>query len=238
MRTNNEMMKRIAKLGFMLMIGASMSACAGFFPHTMSWKEEVKLHDGQIAISERYYKLGGYPAIESRERAALNETVTFSLPDTNKKITWQTDFRDSQPEPNSLNLIRFDVVKGVPYIATYPAGCIAYNKWGRPNPPQVLFKYENDQWKRITLAEFPAELVNAQANVVVGRPKTSLLKSFYTVKGVNDENYYVPPEYRTILREPVKNGSGVTSCEVLVHYKCGWGAPGEFSRKYFESTCK
>lgn len=193
---------RILKtIGLILTIGGTMSACSS----TMSWKEEVKLHDGQIAISERYYKLGGYPAIESRERAALNETITFSLPGTNKKITWQTDFRDSQPEPNSLNLIRFDVVKGVPYIATYPAGCIAYNKWGRPNPPQVLFKYESEQWKRITLAELPAELINAQANVVVGRPATSLLQAFYTVKGVDDENYDIhAPEYKTILREPLE----------------------------------
>ena len=118
-----------------------MSACS----ETMSWKEEVLLHDGQIIVAERFYNLGGKPTWESRERAALDETVTFSLPGTNKKITWKNDFRDSVPEPNSLNLIRFDVVKGMPYIATYPAGCIAYNKWGRPNPPQVLFKYENDQ---------------------------------------------------------------------------------------------
>jgi hypothetical protein len=164
----------------------------------------VLLHDGSKIIAERYYNLGGYPAIESQERAALDETVTFNLPGTNKKITWKTDFRDSQPEPNSLNLIRFDVVKGVPYIATYPAGCIAYNKWGRPNPPQILFKHENDQWKRITLLELPTELINAQANVIVGRPAAKLLKSFYTVEGVNAENHDIStPEYKTILREPL-----------------------------------
>ena len=226
------MMKQIAKLGMILMMGVNMSACSS----TMSWKEEVKLHDGQIIVVERYYKLGGYPAIESRERAALNETVAFSLPGTNKKIIWETDFRDSQPEMNSLNLIRFDVVKGVPFIATYPAGCIAYNKWGRPNPPQVLFKYENEQWKRITLAEFPAELINAQANVVVGRPKTSLLKSFYTVKGVNHENYYVPPEYRTILRDPLTAARINDMCMEMVPYKGSWVMPNDpIARKFIDN---
>lgn len=191
------MLRILKTTGLILTIGVAMTACSA----TMSWKEEVLLHDGQIIVAERFYNLGGYPTLESRERAALDETVTFSLPGTNKKITWQTDFRDSQPEPNSLNLIRFDVVKGVPYIATYPAGCIAYNKWGSPNPPQVLFKHENEQWKRITLAELPEELINAQANVVVGRPATSLLQAFYTVKGVDDENYDIhAPEYKTILR--------------------------------------
>lgn len=194
-------------LGLFLMLGMSMSADAGLFElfgHTMRWKEEVLLHDGQIIVSERFYNLGGYPAIESRERAALDEIVTFSLPGTDKKITWTTDFRDSVPEPNSLNLILFDVVKGVPYIATYPAGCIAYNKWKRPNPPQILFKYENDQWKRIAVSEFPAELT--KANVIVGRPATKLLRPFYTVEQVNEENRYVVHEYGTVLREPLVAG--------------------------------
>ena len=207
-----------SSLAPLVLLTLSMSANAGLFGFggdTMRWKEEVLLHDGSKIIAERHYNLGGYPAIESQERAALDVTVSFNLPGTNKKIVWKNDFRDSEPEPNSLNLIRLDVVKGVPYIATYPAGCIAYNKWGRPNPPQVLFKYEGEQWKRITVAELPTELVNAQANVIVGRPAAKLLKSFYTVEGVTKENYDIhAPEYKTILREAVKNGSGVTSCPI------------------------
>ncbi len=221
MKTNLWLLKKITKLGLILMMGVSMSACSA----TMSWKEEVLLHDGRVIAAERFYNLGGKPTFESRERAALDEVVTFSLPGTNKKITWKTDFRDSQPEPNSLNLIRFDVVKGVPYIATYPAGCIAYNKWGRPNPPQILFKYADEQWKRITLAEFPTELSNAQANVVVGRPKTSLLRSFYTVEGVNEENREIDEgPYKSILREPVPNYE--KNCPELVRIDGGWASPG------------
>ena len=210
MITNHGMMKQLAKLGLLLMLGASMNASAGLFGHTMSWKEEVKLHDGQIIVAERFYNLGGYPTLDSHDRSALDETVTFNLPDS-KSIVWKTDFKDTEPEPNSLNLILFDVVKGVPYIAAYPAGCIAYNKWKRPNPPQILFKYEGDQWKRIILEEFPLEL--KEANVIVGRPDVRIAKSFYTVEGVNAENHDIhASEYKTILREAVKNGSGVTSC--------------------------
>lgn len=200
------LLKQITKLGLLLMMGVGMSA----YSATMSWREEVLLHDGGILVVERFYNLGGHPTLDSRERAALDETVTFSLPATGKQITWKTDFRDSVPEQNSLNLLLLDVVKGVPYIATYPAGCIAYNKWERPNPPYILFKYEGDEWKQIPLAEFPAELT--KTNVIVGRPASELLKSFYKVEHVQDRNYYLPPEYKTILREPVKNGLGVTSC--------------------------
>jgi hypothetical protein len=191
------------KLSLVLIMCLSINAEAGIFGGgSLGWKEEVLLHDGRIIVVERFYNLGRRPTLESRERAALDETVTFTHPDTGKKIVWKTDFRDSEPEPNSLNLILLDIVKGVPYIATYPAGCIAYNKWKRPNPPQILFKYENEQWKRITLAEFPAEL--SEANVIVGRPAASLLRPFYTVAQVNEENHGIDsPEYKTILREPL-----------------------------------
>jgi hypothetical protein len=217
MNIGNGMMKQLTKLGLLLMMGVSMSACS----ETMSWKEEVLLHDGQIIVVERFYNLGGKPTLESRERAALDETVTFSLPGTNKKIIWKTDFRDSQPEQNSLNLLLLDIVKGVPYIATYPAGCIAYNKWKRPNPPYILFKYEGNEWKRISLAEFPAELV--KTNVIVGRPPTDLLKSHYTVEQVNERNYYLENEHKTILRKPVKDWVG---CPELVRVEGGWVSPG------------
>ena len=105
--------------------------------------------------------------------------------------------------------------------------------------PQVLLKYADGQWQRITLAELPAVLINKDANVIVGRPATSLLKAFYTVAEVNAKNAAIStPEYKTILREPVKGGNGITTCEELVRYKCGWGAPGEFNAKYFERICK
>ncbi len=195
-------LKRCLPVALIALVGLNGCA-AGIAAHTMDWQEEVLLHDGRIAIAQRHYKLGGYSTLASTERSAVTQTVTLTLPGSSQHLTWQTDFRDSVPEPNSLNLLLFDVVNGIPYIATYPAGCIAYNKWQRPNPPYVLFKHAQGQWQRISMAEFPGQLI--KTNVIVGRPAAELLKSYYTVEGVEARNYYLEPQYKRILREALPN---------------------------------
>jgi len=216
MITINGVTKQITKLGLLLMIGVSMSACS------KDWKEEVLLHDGKKIIVERVQNQGNRPTLESRERAILDETITFTPPGTNHKIVWSMSFRDDVPDQNGVNVVLLGIVNNIPYIAGYPAGCIAYNKWKRPNPPQILFKYEAGQWMRITLAEFPLQLT--QANVIVGGPPAEGIKSFYTAEQVNTENYDIDEgPYRTILREP---GKGWPGCPELVRIEGGWGSPG------------
>ena len=52
------------------------------------------------------------------------------------------------------------------------------------------------------LTPLAPELINTHANVIVGQPAAKLLKSFYTVEGVNAENHDIhTAEYKTILRE-------------------------------------
>lgn len=242
MSSGHWLLQVLSTIGLISTLGVSMNAEAGLFGiggNTMNWKEEVLLYDGQIIVAERFYNLGGYSTLESTERAALDQTVTFNLPGKGQKITWKTDFRDTEPEPNGLSLILFDVVKGVPYIATYPAGCIAYNKWQRPNPPQIFFKYENDQWKRIALAEFPTELT--KANVIGGRPATKLLNPFYSVAQVKEENRYVnTPEYGTVLRAAVKRGavgSSVNCIEMVPYGNGGWLGLDWFSDQPTYEAC-
>ena len=60
MNKQNGMMKRIVKLAMLLMLGSSLSACAGFLGFGGdSWKEEVLLHDGSKIIARRPNVAGG-----------------------------------------------------------------------------------------------------------------------------------------------------------------------------------
>lgn len=188
--------------------------------HTMRWKQEVKLHDGQVIVVEHLYNLGGYPTIESQNRSPLDKTLTFTEPSSGKEIVWKTVFNDL-PEPNSLGPLLLDVVNGTPYLATSPAGCIAYNKWKRPNPPYVLFKYVEREWKRIAMDEFPPVLVYSN---LMGRPDHRLLKPYYSYeqakKQMQDGNR--PIEVISIQREALPNYW--KSCPAMISYgkNGGW----------------
>jgi hypothetical protein len=220
--------KMIILLILILFLGVTNINACGFLGlgGSTSWKEEVLLHEGSKIVVERFYHLGGKRTLDSREQRNLDETVSFSLPGSDKKITWQTDFRDSKPEPNSLNLLVLDIVNGTPYIATYAVGCIAYNKWQRPNPPYIFFKYDGNNWQQIPLEKFPAEI--SKVNVIVGRPPAELLKPFYTTEQVKEQNRNLHEEiFKTIVRTPLKTGSLGVGCEELIYYKGEWISPGD-----------
>jgi hypothetical protein len=213
-----------------------MNACGFLFGGSTSWKEEVLLHDGSKIVIKRFYHLGRKPTLDSHERQNLDETITFTLPGSNKKITWKTNFKDSKPEPNSLDLLVLDVVNGIPYIATYPAGCISYNKWKRPNPPYIFFKYDGKEWKQIPLEEFPVEI--SKVNVIVGRPPAKLQKSFYTIEQVNEENSDIHEEkYKIIVRTPIKTIGREGCPEDVTNGKGKWIGIGRFKNQPSYEAC-
>ncbi len=241
MRAHQLWLQSVAKLGLVLMIGTSMNAEAGLFGHTMSWKEEVLLHDGSKIIVERSQSYGGRSEIG--QSAPIKEhTITFTLPNTNKSFSFKSEYSEDVGRAN-FNLLALHVLNGTPYLVVEPNLCLSYNKWGRPNPPYLFFKHDGKAWQRIPLSEFPAEFETINLIVNNGREedieKLASKSGYVLAEGVRQINSSLrQPEYKTILREAVKGGDGITSCEVLVNYKCGWGAPGEFNKKYFESTCK
>ena len=144
-------------------LGVSMNADAGLFGFGgTSWKEEVLLHDGSKLIVKRSQTRGGRHEI-GQEVPINSHKISFTLPGAHETITWETTIGLGAND-SSLGLLALDVVKGVPYIVTSTYGCHAYNKWGRPNPPYVFFKYDGKAWQRIPLEEFPAEI--KEANVV------------------------------------------------------------------------
>lgn len=200
-----------------------------------SWKEEVLLHDGTTLTAKRSHSYGGYPEIVSTSRSVLKEECKFTIPGTNQDVTWKSDFGREQQD--NLTLLALDIFNNTPYIVTNPAGCLAYNHWGRPNPPYVFFRYDGSAWQRIPLKELPKEM--KAANVIVGgyseqwdreRLWSPEPVSVEEVKKINAKTKDRDVQYlRVFVREqfdPKKTRSSV-NCEELVYYKGAWVGPGD-----------
>lgn len=214
----------------MAVMGMSMSACAA-----TNWKEEVLLHDGSKIIVERTVERGGRHEI-GQQPPIKEQSLIFSLSTTNERITWKTEFSEDVGLADFQPLL-LDIFQGKIYVVTHPVGCLAYNKWGRPNPPYVIFKYDGKAWQRIPLQELPAEIKTP--NMIFGSPDNNVEKlgtSFVTAEVIQQINNNLrQPEYRAILRETLAVAS--EGCNEMIYTNNGWEGLGFFRLQPSYEAC-
>lgn len=207
-----------------------------------SWQEEVLLHDGRTLVITRLQTYGGRHEI-GQPSPIKEHTVTFTLPNTNNAVRWTSEYGEDLGRTN-FHLLAVHILNGIPYLVTEPNLCLAYNKWGRPNPPYVVFKSDGTAWQRIRLEDLPAEFTTL--NVVIsldsGIVQKMVKRGLIPVEEIRQLNRALPqPEFKTLLREPVKLGAegSAVNCDEMIHYKCGWISPqGTFGREFMDRTCK
>lgn len=219
----------VATICLVSTVGVSMSADAGLFGFgDPNWKEEVRLHDGSKIVVERSQSYGGRHEI-GQSPPIKEQTITFTVPNTSTTVEFKSEYGEDIGRAN-FELLALHILNGTSYIVTVPNLCLSYNKWGRPNPPYVFFRYDSKAWTRIALEELPTEFQDI--NLVVnskGKEKILTAQSIVTaelVKKLNGE--LEQPEYKTILREAVKlGGESSVNCEEMVYYKGAWVGPGD-----------
>jgi len=197
----------------LMILGGGMSVCA--MGNKTSWKEEVLLHDGQRIIVERTQTYGGRHEI-GQSPPVREHTISFTLPHSNQTLSFKSEYSEDVGRAN-FNLLALHVMNGTPYIVAEPNLCLAYNKWGRLNPPYVIFKYDGKAWQRIPLSQLPARFKSINLIVNNGREedieRAASGSGYVSVADVQQINSSLrQPEYKTILREAVKDGDGITSC--------------------------
>ena len=202
MNNGHSLLRAFTTIGLILTLGASMSAYAGLFGlGGTSWKEEVLLHDGSKIIVKRTVERGGRHEI-GQKPPYKEQSLSFIMPGTNQRVTWEDHYSEDIGTANFLPML-LEIVKGTPYLVVHPMGCLSYNKWGRPNPPYVIFKYDGKEWQRITLPQLPIEiktpnLIFSMPDIEVEKMGKQLIPA-EMIKQIIDR--YRQPEYKTILRE-------------------------------------
>lgn len=228
MKTKRQWLKQIAKLGFLLMMGASMNAEAGLFGFGgTSWKEEVLLHDGQKVIVKRSQSYGGRHEI-GQSGTIKEQEISFTVPNTDKMLTFKDEYDENIGGKNFL-LLALHLLNGTPYIVAKPWLCLAENKWGRPSPPYVFFKHDGKTWQRIPVSEFPAEFKTTNLTVSTVTNEAAItaqpIVTAELVKQLNGDS-------KTIQRDAVRY-EGPGSCGEMIHDgKGGWHGVGLFGKTY------
>lgn len=231
MTAHHTWLKQFLKLGLLLMLGISLSAHAGD-----SWKEEVLLHDGQKIIAERYTQRGGRHEV-GQKGDYIAQSLNFTLPGTGQTIAWQDNRSEDLGNSSFLPMV-LDIANSTPYLVASPMGCLSYNKWGRPNPPYVVFKYDASAWQRIPLGDLPPEikvpnLVQSMPDLVAAQQDQRFVTAQKIAEIVAQTRQ---PEYRSILREPVNYDP---ECIPMVSNGKGlWLSRGWFSSKPTLDACQ
>lgn len=186
-----------------------------------SWKEEVLLQDGRKIVAERSQSYF-FQALERWPRVK-EHSITFTPPGSDKAITWTSEYGEDIKSTN-FNLLALHISNGTPYIVASPHLCLSYNKWGRPNPPYVIFKYDDKEWKRIRLSEFPAKFkeINLLTETINNDAQRAIKTGFVSAENVQKLNSSLKqPEFKSILRESLPESALCPD----------WGAPRYTSPK-------
>lgn len=144
----------ITKLGLILLMGMSMSACSS----DQHWKEEVQLSDGRVIVVERdlITESGGDEWAINRSGSKPKEyRIRFEYPEgSGKTIEWKsTKFVDTWPEHPLI--IDAEDHKPVVFSKSYNAvGCRIYLK----------YVYKKDKWIGETL---PLVFEKRESNLLI-----------------------------------------------------------------------
>ncbi len=236
-------MKNFKTISLALALGIAVSACAQSGKSGGdSWKEEVLLHDGQKIIVERSQTYGGRHEI-GQAVPAKEHIIRFKTPNSNVQLSWASEYGEELGRTN-FNLLALHIKQGTAYLVAEPNLCLSYNKWGRPNPPYVFFKFEDKEWKRIALVDVPFEFKTI--NLIVNSSRVSEIRErsegtgyvpFTAVQDINDN--LRQPQLKTILREPLSKETIDLMCEEGILYKGSWILPtDQVAREFIDSQKK
>ncbi|SDH97808.1 hypothetical protein [Propionivibrio dicarboxylicus] len=216
--------KLAGNIGLMVVVAIGLCACSDRNDY---WEEEVLLHDGTRLTVLRSQSYGGRHELGQSAPIKAQE-LSFSMPGLGKRLSFKSEYSEDIGRAN-FKLLALHIIDRTPYVITEPNLCLSYNKWGRPNPPYVIFKHDGKDWHRIPLNDLPPEF--KEINLVISTKsemKTIASQPSVSAELIKKLNSNIPqPEFKTILREPLPEKRIKDLCEERIFYKGSWVGPGD-----------
>ncbi len=186
------------------------------------------LHDGSKILVTRSQSRGS--GGEIGQSPVKEHAISFELPGSRQRVTWKDEYSQEVAHSN-FDLLAVHVLNGTAYVVTSAYGCLAYNKWGRPNPPYIVFRYDKPAWLRISLNELPSAFM--EMNVVINSSahekkliEESRRYGYVPATRIKELNSsLVQAQFQSIVRAPMKS-DGPEGCPEMVRIDGGWVSPG------------
>jgi hypothetical protein len=141
-----------------LATAALLAGCSG--PYDYIRKEEAVLPANRVVEVVRWSKLAFLNADSRDQWTGLPKVTAYgvSVPlPRGGRVDWEGD--------GTLLPMAVATDALSAYLVATPRDCAGYEAAGAPTPPYVFFRSDGEQWQRITAAEFPATVT--EANLLV-----------------------------------------------------------------------
>lgn len=198
---------KIMASGMLFILPLTFTACGK--EKTLDWHQEALLHDGRTLWVERHSERGSpFPGNSGLE---TGQTLAFSHPDTGERIEWRI--------PEGLQPVMLDFEQGVPYYVLDTYVSSDYSKWGCPNPPYLVYRYQQGKWKRVAFELLPAQFVilnlmrmskDARGLVDGGRISVDQMEAYFK------DGEQGTKKFRRILREKINPEMFSEECDLNV----------------------
>lgn len=215
--------RTLLAIGLVMGLSACIGAVGASGTGGDTWQEEVLLHDGQKMLIERNQTYGGRSE-PAQGGPIADHTIRFIVPKGQQTITWNSPY-DRDIGRTSFFLLAVHVKDQVPYVVAEPNLCQSYNKWGRPNPPYVIFKWETNSWQRIGIEALPKEFTTTNVIRSIQQVQARQWSGMGVIKAekvaqINGVAETV--QYRSILREAMTQEQIISMCGDMVLYMGRW----------------
>lgn len=135
-------MRNIDRIIWSIAVLLSLTACG----QTIDWKQEVKLHDGQVIVVDRKSKQNRI-FLPERQTIEVWQRLTFMWTGTSVPIEFEL--------PKGLRVWLLDFDGDAAYAVLKPASVADYNTWGCPSPPWIAYRYRGGRWLQLAFTELP-----------------------------------------------------------------------------------
>ncbi len=169
----------LLRLTLIFLLSFSLTACWAS-EKVIHWKQEVKLRDERVIMLDRLSTQIG-PGFPGNVYLEKSQAISFVNPDTQEKISWNI--------PKGLNLHTLDFENKVPYLVLKAYTVADYNNWNCPNPPYMVYRYENKQWQPLPFKQLPEKV-----------SRRNLMDMSRSIDEVSSDNIITPDEQQSWLR--------------------------------------